>query len=62
MIGHVTSWPRRLLGMPRKIKTRKVKDIRRYIELNIKEVDDISASRIYEIMIGKKDSNIRLIT
>ena len=48
--------------MPRKIKTRKVKDIRRYIELNIKEVDDISASRIYEIMTGKKDSNIRLIT
>ncbi len=54
--------------MPKKIRTKKIKDIRRYIELNIKGVDDIMASRIYEVMTGftaatkEKDGNIRLIT
>ena len=39
--------------MPKK-KSKKTTmiDIRRYIELNIKDVDDIMASRIYEVMTG----------
>jgi|TARA_Y100000310_G_C20250957_1_gene609051 hypothetical protein len=54
--------------MPKKIKTKKIEDIRRYIELNIKEVDDITASRIYEVMTGftastkETDGSIRVIT
>ena len=54
--------------MPKKIRTKKIKDIRHYIELNIKGVDDVMASRIYEVMTGftaatkEKDGNIRLIT
>ena len=55
--------------MPRKkLKKTKIEDIRRYIELNIKGVDDIMASRIYEVMTGftastkDVDGNIRLIT
>ena len=55
--------------MPKK-KSKKTTmvDIRRYIELNIKGVDDIMASRIYEVMTGftastkDVDGNIRLIT
>ena len=54
--------------MPKKIKAKKIEDIRRYIELNIKEVDDITASRIYEVMTGftastkETDGSIRVIT
>jgi hypothetical protein len=54
--------------MPKKIKTKKIKDIRRYIELNIKGVDDRMASRIYEVMTGfaastkETDGSIRVIT
>ena len=54
--------------MPKKTKTKKIEDIRRYIELNIKGVDDIMASRIYEVMTGfiastkERDGSIRLIT
>ena len=54
--------------MPKKIKTKKIEDIRRHIELNIKGVDDVMASRIYEVMTGfiastkERDGSIRLIT
>ena len=46
----------------------KIEDIRRYIEMNIKDVNDITASRIYEVMTGftastkESDGTIRLIT
>jgi hypothetical protein len=46
----------------------KIEDIRRYIEMNIKDVNDITASRIYEVMTGftastkEDDGTIRLIT
>ena len=54
--------------MPRKTKRMKIEDIRRYIEMNIKDVDDVKASRIYEVMTGfiastkESDGSIRLIT
>ena len=39
--------------MPKKkTKKMKIEDIRRYIELNIKGVNDVTASRIYEVMTG----------
>tara|TARA_B100001179_G_scaffold233116_1_gene229315 strand:- start:722 stop:889 length:168 start_codon:yes stop_codon:yes gene_type:complete len=55
--------------MPKK-KSKKTTmiDIRRYIEMNVKDVDDIMASRIYEVMTGftastkERDGSIRLIT
>ena len=55
--------------MPKK-KSKKTTmiDIRRYIELNIQDVDDVMASRIYEVMTGftaatkERDGSIRLIT
>ena len=31
-------------------KKMKIEDIRRYIEMNIKDVTDVTASRIYEVM------------
>jgi hypothetical protein len=46
----------------------KIEDIRRYIEMNIKDVTDVTASRIYEVMTGftastkEDDGSIRLIT
>tara|TARA_A100001011_G_C14167879_1_gene781134 strand:+ start:991 stop:1134 length:144 start_codon:yes stop_codon:yes gene_type:complete len=46
----------------------KIEDIRRYIEMNIKDVNDVTASRIYEVMTGftastkESDGTIRLIT
>tara|TARA_B100001778_G_scaffold326562_1_gene323419 strand:- start:235 stop:378 length:144 start_codon:yes stop_codon:yes gene_type:complete len=46
----------------------KIEDIRRYIEMNIKDVNDKTASRIYEVMTGftastkESDGTIRLIT
>ncbi len=54
--------------MPRKTKRMKIEDIRRYIEMNIKDVTDVTASRIYEVMTGftastkESDGSIRLIT
>ena len=54
--------------MPRKTKRMKIEDIRRYIEMNIKDVDDVKASRIYEVMTGfnastkENDGKIRIIT
>ena len=55
--------------MPKKkTKKMKIEDIRRYIELNIKDVSDVMASRIYEVMTGftastkESDGTIRLIT
>ena len=55
--------------MPKKkTKKMKIEDIRRYIELNIKGVNDVTASRIYEVMTGftastkESDGTIRLIT
>jgi hypothetical protein len=54
--------------MSKKTKKMKIEDIRRYIESNIKDVDEIMASRIYEVMTGfiasTKDEKgyIRLIT
>ena len=54
--------------MSRKTKKMKIEDIRRYIEMNIKDVDDVKASRIYEVMTGfiastkESDGSIRLIT
>jgi|TARA_Y100001949_G_C15890656_1_gene287991 hypothetical protein len=55
--------------MPKK-KSKKTTmvDIRRYIEMNVKDVDDVMASRIYEVMTGftastkDRDGSIRLIT
>ena len=46
----------------------KIEDIRRYIEMNIKDVNDVTASCIYEVMTGftastkESDGTIRLIT
>ena len=46
----------------------KIEDIRRYIEMNIKDVTDVTAPRIYEVMTGftastkESDGSIRLIT
>ena len=54
--------------MPKRTKKMKIEDIRRYIEMNIKDVNDITASRIYEVMTGftastkESDGTIRLIT
>ena len=54
--------------MPKRTKKMKIEDIRRYIEMNIKDVNDITASRIYEVMTGftastkEDDGSIRLIT
>ena len=54
--------------MPRKTKKMKIEDIRRYIEMNIKDVSDVTASRIYEVMTGFNastkdgDGKIRIIT
>ncbi len=54
--------------MSRKTKKMKIEDIRRYIEMNVKDVSDQTASRIYEVMTGfiastkESDGNIRLIT
>ena len=54
--------------MSRKTKKMKIEDIRRYIESNIKDVSDVMASRIYEVMTGftastkESDGTIRLIT
>ncbi len=55
--------------MPKKkTKKMKIEDIRRYIELNIKGVNDVTASRIYEVMTGfnastkDDDGKIRIIT
>ena len=54
--------------MSRKTKKMKIEDIRRYIEMNIKDVSDQTASRIYEVMTGftastkESDGTIRLIT
>ena len=55
--------------MPKKkTKKMKIEDIRRYIEMNIKDVTDVTASRIYEVMTGftastkEDDGSIRLIT
>ena len=54
--------------MPRKTKKMKIEDIRRYIEKNIKDVSDKTASRIYEVMTGfnastkENDGKIRIIT
>ena len=36
----------------RKSKKTTMVDIRRYIEMNVKDVDDVMASRIYEVMTG----------
>ena len=54
--------------MPKRTRKMKIEDIRRYIEMNIKDVNDITASRIYEVMTGftastkEDDGTIRLIT
>ena len=54
--------------MPKRTKKMKIEDIRRYIEMNIKDVSDVTASRIYEAMSGftastkESDGTIRLIT
>ena len=55
--------------MPKnRTKKMKIEDIRRYIEMNIKDVTDVTASRIYEVMTGfttstkESDGTIRLIT
>ena len=54
--------------MPKRTRKMKIEDIRRYIEMNIKDVNDITASRIYEVMTGftastkESDGTIRLIT
>ena len=54
--------------MPKRTRKMKIEDIRRYIEMNIKDVNDITASRIYEVMTGftastkESDGSIRLIT
>ena len=54
--------------MPKRTKKMKIEDIRRYIEMNIKDVSDVTASRIYEVMTGftestkESDVTIRLIT
>ena len=54
--------------MSRKTKKMKIEDIRRYIEMNIKDVSDKTASRIYEVMTGfhastkEEDGKIRIIT
>jgi len=45
-----------------------IKEIRIYIESNIKNTSDVTASRIYEVMTGSiamnknKKNNIRVIT
>jgi hypothetical protein len=54
--------------MPRKTKELTIKEIRGYIEGNIKAVSDVTASRIYEIMTGNTAATktakgtIRIIT
>ena len=54
--------------MSKKSKKMKMVDIRRYIESNVKDVDDVMASRIYEVMTGfiastrDEKGYIRLIT
>ena len=54
--------------MTKRTRKMKIEDIRRYIEMNIKDVNDITASRIYEVMTGftastkESDGSIRLIT
>ena len=55
--------------MPKnRTKKMKIEDIRRYIEMNIKDVSDKTASRIYEVMTGfnastkESDGKIRIIT
>lgn len=36
-----------------KLKEMTIKEIRRYIEANIKATSDVAASRIYEVMTGE---------
>tara|TARA_Y100001938_G_C7909378_1_gene338820 strand:- start:479 stop:640 length:162 start_codon:yes stop_codon:yes gene_type:complete len=53
--------------MPKEKKLVSIKEIRMFIESNIKCVSDVTASRIYEVMTGhlattKTKEGIRLIT
>ena len=54
--------------MPKKISEMTMEEIRIYIESNIKNTSDITASRIYEVMTGHlaqtktKQNKIRVIT
>ena len=54
--------------MPKnRTKKMMIEDIRRYIEMNIKDVTDVAASRMYDVMTGftastkEDDGSIRLI-
>ena len=54
--------------MAKEIKHITIEEIREHIESKIKTVDDVMASRIYEVMTGhlacgkNKEGEIRLIT
>jgi len=54
--------------MPRETEQMTIEEIRKHIESNIKTVDDVLASRIYEAMTGlltcgkDEEGKIRVIT
>ena len=55
-------------AMPRETEQMTIEEIRKHIESNIKTVDDVLASRIYEAMTGlltcgkDEEGKIRVIT